>query len=272
MEDWLKNLWTRFRSKKSGLAILFVIVVLVALTLLSMISDIGFAEEVTKHRLFILKMVLIVGVVTVFIWYHVHLFREKSALNNTRISLETKVADLEQQKESAFRLMERYKGEAQEDILNKLKQLAIFSLKQAEWKNKGAKIVRFRVEETKSGNLLSTEVSVAENVTALINLSAQDHVMKGMRFIVQDPSDSQRYGIVVVKECSETGSTGSIIEMSNQAFWYDVVQTIESNEGKARIITASDNVILPDSRLKDMPSDSAKELLEWLQKMETVEL
>ncbi len=97
--------------QKTGLAILFVIVVLVALTLLSTISDIGFAEEVTKHRLFILKIVLIVGVVTVFIWYHVHLFREKSALNNTRISLETKVADLEQEKESAFRLMERYKGE-----------------------------------------------------------------------------------------------------------------------------------------------------------------
>ncbi len=272
MEDWLKDLWHKFKYKKIGLAILFIIVLFAILNPVSLISDIGFAEEVRHYRTLILKVALIVALVFIFVSYHINLYRERNTLKRTIKGLQSKVDEVEQDKESAFRLMERYKEEAQEDILNRLQQLATFSLRQQEWQQKGAKIERFRLEPSLNQSNLHTELIIAENVTVLINLGAQDSVTKGMRFIVQDPNDLQRYGVIIINECSEKGSACKIIEMSHQAFWYEVVQAVESKEGKAKILTASANMIVPDSPLKDMPPDGAKRLLEWLQTIKGVEL
>jgi len=272
MEDWLKDLWHKLKYKKIGLAILFFIILFALLNPVSLVSDIGFAEEVRHYRALILEVALAIALVIIFISYHISLYRERNTLEQSIRELRSKVDELEQDKESAFRLMERYKEEAQEDILNRLKQLATFSLRQQEWQQKGAKIERFRLEPSLNESNLHTEIIIAENVTVLINLGVQDNVAKGMRFIVQDPNDLQRYGVITVNECSENGSACKIIEMSHQAFWYEVVQAVESKEGKAKILTASANIIVPDSPLKDMPPDGAKRLLEWLQTIKGVEL
>lgn len=271
MEEW-KKLWHGFRVGKIGLAILFLVVLFAGLNFIALVSDIGFAEEITNYRIQILKITFTSVLVLILVSYYIRIYHERNTFRTRVSELEDKVCDLEQQKDSAFRLMERYKGEAQEDIFKKLKQLAIFSLRQQEWQSKGAKIDRLRVEESLVVNDLDIELIVAELTTVLINIGDQDNVLTGMRFIVQDPTDSRKYGVILVKETSDNGAACKIVEMNHPAFWYEVIQTIESKEGKAKIFTASANVIVPYSALKNMHPDSAKQLLEWLQTVEGTEL
>jgi hypothetical protein len=272
MEEWLKKLWQKFRHRKLGLAILFLIVLFAILNPISLVSGIGYADEIKNHRRVIIEFTLAVAVIVILVSYYIRILKEKNILKQRIDGLQSKVTDLEQQRESAFRLMERYKEDAQEDIFNRLKQLAIFSIKQSEWQKKGAKIERFRLEESLIDNELDIELLIGEHITVLINIGAQDDVHKGMRFIVQDPTDSQKYGVILVKETSDNGAACSIVEINHQAFWFEVIQAIESKNGKARILEASANVLVPYSPLKGMQPDSARQLLEWLQTVERTEL
>lgn len=272
MEDWLKKLWMEFKHSKTGLVILFLIILSSGLNLVALVSDIGFSEEIKQYRLLILEIALGAGVVFILITYHIRIFQERNKFKDQVDELQRKLVDLEQEKESAFRLMERYKGEAQEDIFNRLNQLVIFSLKQHEWQNKGARVERFRIEEFILDNKLDVELLIAERVTVIISIGTQDGVLKGMRFIVQDPTDLRRYGVIEVKETAPSGAVCAIVGMDHQAFWYEVLQTIEAKEGKAKILNALANTIVPHSALKNMNPDNARELFEWLQTIKGTEL
>jgi hypothetical protein len=259
MEDWLKNLWREAKQHKTlGLVVFVFFVVFAILNVVATISDIGFADEIKQHRILILAIAAAGPILFILVSFHVRLYRERN--------------DLEQQQQSAFRLMKHYKEEAQEDIFNRLKQLATFSLQQSEWQKKGAKIERFRIGEASIPNDIDVQVRIAELTTVIINLGTQDGIMKGMRFVVQDPNDSQKYGVIAVKEVLEKGAQCGIVEMSHQAFWYEVGQALTTGDGKSRVLEASANVIVPHSALKEMNQDSARQLLEWLQTVEDSEL
>ena len=272
MEEWLKDLWNKFKEQKIGTLILLALVTLIILNVVTVVSDIGFSEEVKNYRFWILGSVIILSIIIVYILLYKNNSKKISELSDQLTESNTRNAKLEEENRSVLRLMELYKDEAQEDIFKKLKQLATFSIKQKEWQNKGAKIETFRVEEFAVESNLDSQFAVAEYTTVLINLGISDDVLEGMRFIIQDPHDSKKYGRIVIKECSDSGSACKIVEMSHQSFWYEISQEIEKNEGKSRILTATNNIILPDSPFKDINVESAKELLDWLQTLESIEL
>lgn len=272
MEEWLKDLWNKFKEQKIGILILFALIALIILNLVTVISDIGFSEEVKNNRFWILASVIIASIVIVYFLLYKNNSKKILELSDELRQANIKNSKLEEGNRSVLRLMELYKEEAQENIFKKLKQLATFSIRQKEWQNKGAKIETFRVEEFDVENNLDSQLAVAEFTTVLINLGTNDNILEGMRFIIQDPHDSKKYGRIVVKESSDTGSACKIVEMSHQAFWYEIVQEIEKKEGKGRILTASANIILPDSPFRDINVESAKELLDWLQTLENIEL
>jgi hypothetical protein len=274
MVDWLKKHWRNPRFKRFSFLILFVIILGVILEVITVLSDIGFSDEVTTYRWWILLGAAVIGLLGVTVYDYISTYKERKDLRSEKEKLEQSNSDLNEQKESAFRLMEAYKAEAQEDIFNRLKHLAIFSIHQQDWKQRGAKIDRFRVEqrippETESqigGDTLG-------RVTILINLGSKDNVMKGMKFIVQDPADLKKYGTIVVRECHENGSACSIIETHHPAFWSEVREALQSpDHDSGVIIAASSNVIVPNNPFRELSSENAKQLLDWLQRLEGIEL
>lgn len=274
MVDWLKKHWRDPRFRRFSVLILFLIILGVILEVITVLSDIGFSDEVTRYRWWILLGATVVGLLGVTLYDYINVYRERNSLRNQKGELEQSNADLNEQKESVFRLMEAYKAEAQEDIFNRLKHLAIFSIHQQDWKQRGAKIDRFRVEQRMSqetGSDISGDT--LSRVTILINLGSKDNVMKGMKFIVQDPADLKKYGTIIVRECHENGSACSIIETDHPAFWSEVKEALQSaNHDSGVIIQASSNIIVPNNPFRELSSENAKQLLDWLQRLEAVEL
>lgn len=271
MEEWLNKLWDRWKNKKVGFVVLFLLVLLAILTIVALLSDIGFSDEVKSNRIWILKIAVSSALIIVFAYVCYRIYNLISGLKQRIQELEGNLGNVEQERDSALRLMERYRAEAQESIFNKLKQLAIFGIKQQEWKTKGAKVDRFRIEQISTSD--NSDIStLIEHITVLINVGLQDDVLKGMRFIVQDPTDSQKYGVILVKETYDAGAACTIVETNHQAFWVDVIQNVQLRNGGTRILTAHANVIVPSTYLKEINPESAKQLLEWVQTLEGTEL
>jgi hypothetical protein len=271
MEDWLQQLWKKPQFKSIAFLLLFLLIVYAALNQVALMSDVGFSDEIKSYRWWILLAVGIVGFVGVFGYHYFQLYRERKTLLSQLEKLSNDNDDLIQQKESLLRLMEAYKSEAQEDILNRLRQLAIFSIRQQEWKARGARVERFRIEESRI-NGDESEIDIVERITVLVSIGAKDDVSRGMRFIIQDPTDNQKYGTIVVRECYESGAACSVVEMTHPAFWGDIREALELKGGKVGIVSASANILVPQTPFKELTLESAKQLLDWLQKLEGVEL
>ena len=270
MEAWLQRIIQTTKSPWVHWGASLVLIFLAILGIVSIVSDIGFADVVTRFRVPILIASGIVALFSVGSWYLYHQRQELTKLRSTVDELKRKVDDLEQEKESAFRLMEKYRAQAQEDIINHLKRLAIFRIMQEKWREKGAKVERLRVEEITAIEGIDPEFAAKERITVIINLGAHDNIMKGMGFIIQDPTDSRKYGVIVVEEVHPRGATCRIVEISHRAFWGDAVQALK--EAKSCILDAPTNVIVPDSPLKEISLESAQQLLTWLQSIERTEL
>jgi hypothetical protein len=264
MQEWLESLRSNPRFKRYGVYLLFIIISLLLLDKIALFSDLGFSEEVKKYRWLIIFIVLLLGLFLAFANEYRLIRSERNSLKSCVDKLTLEKADLEQQKESLLRLMEAYKSEAQEDIFNRLKQLAVFSIKREEWSKK-AKVERFRIEEL-SGNG-QQEINIIDSTTVIINLGIQDDAMKGMQFIVQDPTDTKKYGVIRVKECFNSGSSCSIIEMNHPAFWSEIQKI-----GEEKIIEAPANVITPYTPFRELNAASAKQTLEWIQNLEEIDL
>lgn len=268
MTEWLQKLSRHPRFKRYGVYLLILIILFFALDKIATVSDIGFSDEVKQYRWTIIFVVLALCIVIAFTYEFINLTQERNLLKNKIDALGSEIEDLQQQKDSLFRLMEAYRLEAQEDIFNRLKQLAIFSIKREEWSKK-AKVERIRIEELSKDNQ-EEEIKIVENTTVIINLGFQDDAMKGMQFIVQDPTDTKKYGIIRIEECFDNGSSCSIIEMNHRAFWSEVEKI--SKDKKERIIEAPANIIAPHTPFKELNSESAKQTLEWIRNLEEVEL
>ena len=268
MDELLEKLRNHPRFKRYGVYLLILIIFLLILDRVSLISDLGFSDEVKEHRWTIIFTVLVISAIAAFI-------NEFRVIRNERNSLKMKVAELssnndslQQTEDSLLRLMESYKSDAQEDIFNRLKQLAVFSIKREQWKAK-AKVERFRIENLSKN---SEEINIIDRTTVIINLGNQDEAMKGMQFLVQDPTDNAKYGIIRIEECFDAGSSCSIIELNHPAFWSEVVKVNGSMETEERIIDAPTNIIVPYTPFKELNTESAKQIVEWIQNLEDVEL
>ena len=270
MEAWLQRIIQTTKSPWVHRGALLVLILLAILGIVSIVSDIGFADVVTRFRVPILGASGILALLSVGSRYLYQQRQELTKLRTTVDKLHREVNDLEQQKESAFRLMEQYRAQTQEDIINHLKRLAIFRIMQEKWRQKGAKVERLRIEETTAVEGIDPEFAAQERTTVIINLGEHDNIMKGMAFTVQDPTDSRKYGVIVVKEVHAQGASCSIVEISDRAFWGDALEAWK--EGKPCVVEAPTNVIVSHSPLKEISLDSAQQLLVWLQSIERTEL
>ena len=271
MLEWLQKLLRRPALTGVSLFALFIGIAWAVLGVFSVLSDIGFSTEVTKYRRWVLLTAAALGLLAVISYLYWFLYNQRNELRVENETLGQANQDLNEQKESAFRLMEKYKAEAQEDILNRLKQLATFSIHQHAWKRKPAKVERFRLDGPATDDEAIGLGDSWDRVTIIINLGTRDNVMKGMRFLVQDPTDLRKYGTIVVRECHEKGSACSIIDIEHPAFWAAVDEAVRSTDHRSAIIEAASNIIVPNSPFRELDADNAKQLLEWLQKLESVE-
>ena len=241
------------------------------LGVVAVISDIGFAEEVKRYRWWIISTSLILGVLAEVFYLFWYVLYTNKKLKAQAKDLQAQNKDLTDQNDSVFRLMTRYKAEAQEDIFKRLRELAVSSILAPDWKKKGACVERFRVEPSIVGNEDIHMNDSLQRVIIFINLTAADGVLIGMRFFVQDPTDFRKYGTIVVTECYEHGSSCSIVEIDDPAFWVDVSNTLQS-PNNSTIIHASPNVIVPSSPYRELNIENATQLLDWLIQLEAVDL
>lgn len=266
--EWFQNLYKNPRFRKYGVYLLILIIILFFADKVATLSDIGFSDEIKHYRWIIIFAIVIFCIILALVIEFITIRREKTFLESEAQNLKVENEDLQKQKESLFRLMEAYRVEAQEDIFNRLKQLAVFSIKREQWKAK-AKVERFRIENLSKN---SEEINIIDRTTVIINLGKQDEAMKGMQFLVQDPTDNAKYGVIRIEECFDAGSSCSIIELNHPAFWSEVVKVNGSMETEERIIDAPTNIIVPYTPFKELNTESAKQIVEWIQNLEDVEL
>lgn len=271
MFEWLQKLLRRPAVTAVSLLLLFFGIPWVILGIVSVVSDVGFSSEITKYRWWIVGTAAALGVLAVVLYLYWFLYHQVMLLRLEVSTLRSQNQDLTEQKESAFRLMERYKTEAQEDIFKRLRELAISSILQPKWKKKGARVERFRVEGSVLGNEDLHVQDSLDRVTIFINLGSRDGVLTGMRFFVQDPTDFKKYGTIVVNACHEGGSSCSIVETDHPAFWVEIREALRS-PSDSPIIQATQNIIVPTSPYKELDPENATQLLDWLIKLESVDL
>jgi hypothetical protein len=269
--EWLKKFLRRPALSAVALLAIGSSIPWATLGVVALVSDIGFSEEVKNYRWWIILASLALGVLADVIyvfWYcRYRLGVQRSEID--RLTRENQ--DLNEQKESVFRLMKRYEAEAKEDIFKRLQDLVISNLFQQEWKDKGARVERFRVEQSVAGNEDLHINDSPDRVTIFINLSMNDALSVGMRFLVQDPTDHKTYGTIVVNECHEEGSTCSIVETAHPAFWAEVTEAMKSPSASP-IIIAKPNIIVPNNPYKALNEDNAEQLLQWLETLKPVQL
>lgn len=269
MEAWLRKLWEASKSAKVRFILLFLIVFLSLLGLIALASGIGFREEITQNRVPTLIITAFLALLLAIVWALYQRYRELVGSREKVDNLQREVNDLRQQNDSLLRLMEQYKAQAQESIINQLKRLAIFGLMKEQWQRKGAKVEHFRIDES-PGESIESDVTSLERIAVLINLGSQDRVIEGMSFIVQDSTDSEKYGEILVKRINANGAACKIVETAHPAFWSEVIEALK--EKRARIVVAPPNTIVPTSPLKEIDPDGARQLLVWLQNIERAEL
>ncbi len=88
METFLHFLRTKFKNSPVVWIISLIVIVFSGLSLTSLISDLGFSEEITKYRYYVLPVNLIFGSIIVFFWFVIDLIYES-------VSLKEKVSELE---------------------------------------------------------------------------------------------------------------------------------------------------------------------------------
>jgi ribosomal protein L9 len=277
MNDWLQRKWKKSKHPFVKAIALFILVFLAILGGISLISDTGFAREVQENRVLLWLITAAMASVAALGWLIHHISRELSdsknlidQLRDENSNFKNQLERVEQERESAFELMKPYKAQTQEEIINELEQLAQFAIMREQWRKKEAKVDRLRSEESVT-NGDEDMIGADQRVIVIINLGEQDRVMKHMRFVVQDPTDSHEYGVLEVQELYRNGAKCTILQISDMAFWSDVVQA--AREGRPFVSdTPAANVIVPQTPLREISPESAEELLSWLQNIRRAEL
>lgn len=269
MLEFLHRLFNRPVLTVLTLVILFFAITWSCLGVISVLSDVGFSIEITQYRWWIVLVAVCAGVLSILSYIYWYLWHQVKDLRLQLITLKSENRDLNEQRDSAFRLMKRYRSEAQESIFTRLRELALSGILAPTWKEKGAKVERFRVEQSVVAELHADDS--LSRVTIFINLGDKDGVLIGMRFIVQDPVDFKKYGTIVVNKCHEGGSACSIVDVDHAGFWAPVIEALRS-PADTPIIHALPNAIIPSSPYQLLTDESAVQLLDWLIKLEGVEL
>ncbi len=277
MSEWLKRQVERSQNPlvrviaRSALAFIFV------MGLVTVISAAGFSEEIQENRELLWAGTGGIALMVGFGWSYWQQYKELADSRSLIVQLQGEITDLKeerdrfaQERDSVFELMKLYKAEVREDTISALQRLAFLAIKQEQWREKEAKVERLRVEETVAADDEGMYFEVEGRIVVMINLGREDDVMEHMKFSVHDPTDLHEYGVIEIREVHLNGAQCRILEISDRAFWNDAEQAAQ--QGRAHVSDAPANIIVPVPALKEIPPESAQQLLTWLRSIRRIEL
>ena len=277
MSEWLKRQLERSQNHLVRAIALYAIAFLSLMGFVTIISDAGFSQEMHDYRGLVWAGTGGMALMVAFGWSYWQQYKELTDSRRLIHQLQGEISDLKgerdrfaQERDSALELMKSYKAEVREDTITALQRLAFVAIKQEQWRDKGAKVERLRVEETAAADEEAMYLGVDGHIDVMINLGAEDDVMEHMKFSVHDPTDLHEYGVIEIREVHPNGAVCRILEISDRAFWNDAEQAVQ--EGRARVSDAPANMITPVSELREIPPEGAQQLLIWLRGIRRLEV
>jgi len=249
----LDKLSNRYRQATSeiGRSVLAVGVAAgVIILLVTGANDMGLDSEITNNR--IVVWLSTAGLALLFgLGYEIYsltswLNEKSDTLTEVRSdneSLRKELEDLQDERDSAFRMMKEYRSKAYNDVLSNL-YLVVSALKEKEsWINKEAKVIQVSINSVNTDEYLSLPERISELSKIHINIGYNDGVIEDMRFKVVDTSRTVNYGRIIVDEVGDTGSICSLTEGFENPLWSELRDCIKNDESK--VIDIRDNCILP---------------------------
>lgn len=164
--------------------------------------------------------------------------------------------------------MKEQQVKARRDVIIELKRLATISIYQQEWVQFEPRIIQFQTKPRPNINVSFTlKQEILERIAVKINLGKRNRIIEGMTFQIRDTIDETSYGIIVVKEVHQNGSTCEIVDIADdEAFWSEALIALE--EKRPKIVDAPKNIIIAAFSI-DL--ELAKELLSLLDRVQIPE-
>lgn len=277
MDQWLQKQLDKAKHPWVRTGSVFIKVLLAILSLVTVLSDTGFADQVVDNRLKVWAGAVVVAsfaaLVGDLMWYHSRLRQSKAELQRLQASnstIEAERDELKEQLDSALELIGAQRVHAQELLLDDLERAALLGVMADHWATKGAQVERFRVERGQDGQELSPSQRIGESVTVIINIGKNDRVTSGMQFVVEDPTDRRPYGVIVVDEAHDEGAHCRVVEILEDGFWIDALESLQQNRPCVKDLSA--NRIVPRSPLPTIDSANAQKLLDWVRNVREASL
>lgn len=226
---------------------------------LSAVSDLGLGNEIESSRGLVWAWIVTTGLILSLCLEVRNLDVKIKGDETTQSEQEDKISELEQAKEeleeensSLLRLMETYKTQAYDDIVEKLRLTLYAHLAMSRLSERGIRAVKAKIDSSKTVDNALLDVKMFHRATVIIDAGRSDGVMKGMQFEVVDTQTNQVYSIVRVSEVHNHASECSVESDYDKVFWSDVIKKLDSN---------SDGIVdLPGNKLAPLVSTNLSEL------------
>lgn len=239
-------------------------------------SDMGLDSEITNNR--IVVWLSTAGLALLFgLGYEIYsltsrLYDKSDKITEMRSNNDDLREELEQamsERDSAFRMMEEYKVEAYDDILNNLYIIVSALRKKERWIEKGAKVTQVSIDSTSNDDYPSLPEKINELSKIHINIGSDDGVIEDMRFRVVDTSKTVNYGKIIVDEVGSSGSICSLTEGFENPLWSELRSCVSEN--KSKIVDIRGNYIVPiiPDKIENAERgnlESLKEAIEYISK------
>jgi hypothetical protein len=244
MENWLKSFQQKTSNNFIRIIITIIIVLFTIAGFISLVSDLGFGEEIAQYRWQIWLGLVILSIFLVLIYKYGESLSIISGLNNTIEINMSQLEDSKVQQESLLRLMEKYKRAAYTEVLEHLNLLLILTAKRGEWQTSQARITKIKVKPYSVAENIDLEFAKKERIDIIINIGQKAGVCEGMEFWVRDPQIPLDYGVISVSKVHENGSICTLLEQLDPSFWEKFYEVTDKNT--PRILDAPDNLIVPN--------------------------
>lgn len=269
MLEILANKYGQATSEIVRSLLAVVIVAGVIILIVTGASDMGLGTEITNNR--VLVWTCTAGLAFLFgLGYEIYsltsrlnessaeLGEVRSENNDLREALE----EAQDERDSVLRLMERYRRNAYDEILDELYLIVNALDMRDNWIENNACVKQVSIDINNNDEYRSLPERVNELSSIHINIGKQDGVIEGMVFEVVDPSRINTYGKITVDDVGVDGSICSLIEGFNTALWSEVRSAIGDNE--SRIISVKENYIVPliPKEIENAESGKLEELKE----------
>jgi hypothetical protein len=230
-------------------------------------SDAGLGTEVTDNRVLIWTCAIALSL-SFGLGHEVYSlasrlnerWAELEDVRSENEDLRENLQEAEEERDSVLRLMENYKRDAYDEVLNKLYLITEALDKKEEWIKENARVTQASIDIEDIEGSLSLPEKVNKFSNLNINIGDKSDVIEGMVFKVTDPSGTFDYGKILVEEVGEKGSRCKLIEGYNKSLWSEVRFSV--NNGVSKVVSLKDNIIVPviPEEIEDVEPDALQEL------------